>query len=244
MTTDTLPLSPVADSHGWARVFAAMYDPFLWIGERAGMRRHRRELLAQARGQTLEIGSGTGLNLIHYPDDLDGLVLAEPDPSMRKRLQTAVRRSERKAQVIDACAEQLPFADASVDTVVSTLVLCTVEAPDIALREIGRVLHPDGQLLFVEHVRSESPLLARWQDRLARPWQRFAEGCRCNRTTLELIDACGFRVDAHPAAWRAMPPIIRPLAIGRATIATRSASHTPSVRTDPTRSVAAAAGRE
>jgi ubiquinone/menaquinone biosynthesis C-methylase UbiE len=184
------------------------------------MRRRRRELLSQARGQTLEIGSGTGLNLVHYPDDLDGLVLAEPDPSMRKRLQTAVRRSERKVDVIDARAERLPFADASVDTVVSTLVLCTVDAPDIALREIGRVLRPDGQLLFVEHVRSESPLLARWQDRLARPWQRFAEGCRCNRATLELIQAGGFRVDAHTAAWRAMLPIIRPLVIGRATVAT------------------------
>jgi ubiquinone/menaquinone biosynthesis C-methylase UbiE len=185
------------------------------------MRRHRRELLAKARGQTLEIGSGTGLNLVHYPDDLDGLVLAEPDSSMRKRLQATVRRTERKAQVIDAYTEELPFDDASLDTVVSTLVLCTVDAPDVALREIRRVLRPDGQLLFIEHVRSESLLLARWQDRLARPWQRFAEGCRCNRATLELIEACGFAVDAHSAAWRTMPLIIRPLAIGRATIATR-----------------------
>jgi ubiquinone/menaquinone biosynthesis C-methylase UbiE len=220
MTTDTLRLEPVADSRRWARVFAATYDPFLWIGERAGMRRHRRDLLAQARGRTLEIGSGTGLNLAHYPDDLDDLVLAEPDPSMRKRLQTAARRSEPKARVIDASAEQLPFADASIDTVVSTLVLCTVDAPDVALREIARVLRPDGQLLFIEHVRSDSATLARWQDRLARPWQRFAEGCRCNRVSLELMDACGFLLDAHSATWRAMPPIIRPLAIGRATIAT------------------------
>jgi ubiquinone/menaquinone biosynthesis C-methylase UbiE len=202
-------------------VFATVYDPFLWMGERAGMRRHRRELLAKARGQTLEIGSGTGLNLVHYPDDLDGLVLAEPDSSMRKRLQATVRRTERKAQVIDACTEELPFDDASLDTVVSTLVLCTVDAPDVALREIRRVLRSDGQLLFIEHVRSESLLLARWQDRLARPWQRFAEGCRCNRATLELIEACGFAVDAHSAAWRTMPLIIRPLAIGRATIAPR-----------------------
>jgi ubiquinone/menaquinone biosynthesis C-methylase UbiE len=216
MTTETLQLHPVADSRAWARVFAATYDPFLWIGERAGMRRHRHDLLAQARGMTLEIGSGTGLNLVHYPDDLDGLVLAEPDPSMRKRLDNAVRRSERTAQVIDAGAEQLPFGDATIDTVVSTLVLCTVDAPQAALREIGRVLRPDGQLLFIEHVRSESPALARWQDLLARPWQRFAEGCRCNRATLELMDACGFRLDAHPAAWRAMPPIIRPLVVGRA----------------------------
>jgi ubiquinone/menaquinone biosynthesis C-methylase UbiE len=218
MTTDTLQLHPVAGSHAWARLFAAMYDPFLWIGERAGMRRYRHDILTLARGRTLEIGSGTGLNLVHYPDDLDGLVLAEPDPSMRKRLDGAVRRSERTAQVIDAGAEQLPFGDATIDTVVSTLVLCTVDAPDLALHEIERVLRPGGQLLFIEHVRSDSPPLARWQDRLAKPWQRFAEGCRCNRATLELMDACGFRLDMHPAAWRAMPPIIRPLVVGRATI--------------------------
>lgn len=216
MTTDTVQPHPVAGSHAWARAFAALYDPLLWAGERAGMRRHRHDLLAQARGRTLEIGSGTGLNLVHYPDDLDGLVLAEPDPSMRKRLESAVGRSERKALVIDAGVERLPFGDATLDTVVSTFVLCTVDAPDAALREIGRVLRPDGQLLFIEHVRSDSPTLARWQDRLARPWQRFAEGCRCNRATLELMDASGFRLDAHPAAWRAMPSIIRPLVVGRA----------------------------
>jgi ubiquinone/menaquinone biosynthesis C-methylase UbiE len=176
------------------------------------------ELLTQARGQTLEIGSGTGLNLIHYPDDLNSLVLAEPDPSMRRHLERAVRRSERTAQVIDAGAEQLPFRDATIDTVVSTLVLCTVDAPYLALREIARVLRPDGQLLFIEHVRSDSPSVARWQNRLARPWQRFAEGCRCNRATLELMDACGLRLDAHPATWRVMPPIVRPLVIGRAVI--------------------------
>ena len=216
MTSDTVLVQPVAHSQAWARLFAATYDPFLWIGERAGMRRHRHDLLAQARGRTLEIGSGTGLNLCHYPDDLDGLVLAEPDPSMRKRLENAVRRSERNAKVIDAGAEHLPFGDATIDTVVSTLVLCTVDAPDAALREIGRVLRPDGQLLFIEHVRSESPPLARWQDLLARPWQRFAEGCRCNRATLDLMDACGFRLDARAAAWRGMPRIVRPLVVGRA----------------------------
>ena len=217
MTTETLQLNPVSDSRRWARVFAAIYEPTLWVGERAGMRRCRHDLLTQARGRTVEIGSGTGLNLPHYPDDLDDLVLAEPSQPMRKRLQAAVRRGERTARVIDAPAEQLPFPDASTDTVVSTLVLCTVDAPDLALREIARVLRPEGQLLLIEHVRSDSALLARWQDRLARPWQRFAEGCRCNRATLELMDACGFRVDASTAAWKAMPPIIRPLVIGRAT---------------------------
>jgi ubiquinone/menaquinone biosynthesis C-methylase UbiE len=218
MTTDTPRRDPVANSQGWARAFAAMYEPSLWIAELAGMRRHRHDLLAQARGRTLEIGSGTGLNLAHYPDNLPSLVLAEPDPSMRKRLGRTVRRTRSNAQVIAADAEQLPFGDATVDTVVSTLVLCTVDAPDVALREIERVLRPDGQLLFIEHVRSDSPRLGRWQDRLVTPWQRLAGGCRCNRATLELMHACGFGLNARPASWRAMPAIIRPLVIGRATL--------------------------
>jgi SAM-dependent methyltransferase len=217
MTTDTERPAPQAGSRPWARVFATIYDPLLAAGERAGLADHRRALLTRVRGRTLEIGSGTGLNLAHYPDGVDDLVLAEPEPAMRRRLEETLRRGEQPGRVIDAPAERLPFADASVDTVVSTLVLCTVDAPDRALREIRRVLRPDGQLLFLEHVRSESPTLARWQDRLARPWRAFAEGCRCNRATAELIGTCGFAVEAGPAEWTGMLPIIRPLVIGRAT---------------------------
>ena len=79
------------------------------------------------------------------------------------------------------------------------------------------MLHPDGQLLFIEHVRSDSPKLARWQDRLDKPWRRFARGCRCNRATAELIVASGFELtERRDAPWPAMPPIVRPLIIGSA----------------------------
>jgi ubiquinone/menaquinone biosynthesis C-methylase UbiE len=119
--------------------------------------------------------------------------------------------------VIDAPAESLPFADASVDTVVTTLVLCTVGDPERALHEIARVLRPDGELLFLEHVRAESPRLAWWQDRLAGPWRRFADGCNCNRATAQLITDAGFTIhDVRQASWRRSPPIVRPLIIGRA----------------------------
>jgi SAM-dependent methyltransferase len=203
----------------WARAFAGMYEPFLWVGERAGVRSLRNELVKKARGCTIEIGAGTGLNLAHYPDDLAELVLLEPDPAMRSRLEKRLTHGGRRARLVDAPAEQLPFADASIDTVVSTFVLCTVDAPDLALREIARVLRPGGQLLFMEHVRSDSPTLARWQDRLAGSWHRFARGCRCNRATAELIATCGLAVDdVHEASWRAMPPIVRALVIGRARI--------------------------
>jgi SAM-dependent methyltransferase len=201
-------------SDAWARVFPALYDPFLWIGERAGVGGLRTELLGRATGRTVELGSGTGLNLRHYPDGLE-LILTEPDAAMRKRLTHRLGQTQRLAHVLDAMGERLPLEDESVDTVASTLVLCTVDAPDLALREIGRVLRPGGQLLFLEHVRSESPRLARWQDRLAGPWRRFAEGCRCNRATGELIRASGLELKhVQEARWRAMPPIVRPLLSG------------------------------
>jgi SAM-dependent methyltransferase len=207
--------APSGGSTAWSRVFAALYDPFLWVGERVGLRKHRKELVGLARGCTVEIGSGTGLNLPYYPSDLTQLVLLEPVREMRSRLAKKLSRSGRLAGLIDAPAERLPIADGCVDTVVSTFVLCTLDDPDLALQEIRRVLRPDGQLLFIEHVRAGSPTLARWQDRLAIPWRNFACGCRCNRATAELIVTCGFELEQIcDASWTAMPPIVRPLIIG------------------------------
>ena len=217
MDTDITHVESSAGSRAWARAFAALYEPSLWVGEQAGLRRHRKELLKRSAGRTIEIGAGTGINLAHYPDDLDELVLVEPDAAMRRRLAGRLARSSRRARLVEAPAARLPFPDGSIDTVVFTLVLCTVDAPDLALQEIVRVLKPDGQLLFIEHVRSDSPRLASWQDRLANPWRRFARGCRCNRATAELMVASGFELeDLDDASWRAMPPIVRPLIVGRA----------------------------
>ncbi|WP_084508499.1 class I SAM-dependent methyltransferase [Nocardia pseudovaccinii] len=219
MTSGTAPAAAGQGSDLWAWVFAALYDPLLWRGERAGMGARRRQLLGRATGRTVELGSGTGLNLQYYPDHLDELILTEPEAAMRARLDRRLRGTQRRAKVLDASADQLPFAEESVDTVVSTLVLCTVDSPDAVLREIKRVLRPDGRLLFLEHVRSQSPRLARWQDRLEGPWRRFAEGCHCNRATLELIRASGLELDdVQEATWRGMMvPIVRPLIIGAAT---------------------------
>ena len=116
-----------------------------------------------------------------------------------------------------AAAWSLLATDASFDTAVSTLVLCTVDEPERALRDIARVLRPGGQLLFIEHVRADSALLAACQDRLLDSWRRFAGGCRCNRPTVDLMRACGFDVTADDAVWRGMPAIVRPLVVGRAT---------------------------
>jgi ubiquinone/menaquinone biosynthesis C-methylase UbiE len=188
----------------------------------------RREHHARRRGRNpaaarvVEIGAGTGMNLAHYRPHISDLVLVEPGQAMRRRLERRLRRVGGRALVVDASAERLPFAVASVDTIVCTLVLCTVDAPERALAEIPRVLRPGGQLLFIEHVRAESPALAYLQDRLMGAWRRFACGCRCNRTTAELMRDWGFEVDARAHSWRAMPPIVRPLLSGRATYVGKS----------------------
>lgn len=197
---------------------ARVYDPFLSMGEIAGMRHRRHTLLAGARGHVVEIGAGTGLNIAHYPNGIAELVLTEPEPGMRRKLARRLPRYEGVARIVDARAERLPLADASVDTVVSTLALCTVDDPGGALREIARVLRPDGQFLFIEHVRASSRLLAACQDALFRPWRSFGGGCHCNRQTVELMRACGFAVAADDAIWRGMPAIVRPLVVGRATL--------------------------
>jgi ubiquinone/menaquinone biosynthesis C-methylase UbiE len=216
-------LQPTQSSATWLRILALLYDPFLRLGELAGMRRRRRALLRLARGRVVEIGAGTGLNLEHYPDEVAELVLAEPEPAMRRRLERRLLRLARPGRIVDAPAERLPLPDASVDTVVSTLVLCTVDDPERALLELARVLRPDGQLLFIEHVRSSSRAVAALQERLLEPWRRFAGGCRCNRQTVELMRGCGFVVTADEGAWSGMPPIVRPLVVGRATARPRAA---------------------
>ncbi len=200
----------------WSRIAAAIYDPFLALGERRGMRERRRRLLRQARGRVLEIGAGTGLNLAHYPRGLDELVLSEPVDPMARRLESRLRRSGVRASVMRAGAEALPVATDSIDTVVSTMVLCTVPDPVAALDEIRRVLRPDGRLLFCEHVRAESNRRSRWQERLVRPWKACADGCRCNQETLKLIERA-LRIERlERDQWRGMPGLVRPLIVGEA----------------------------
>jgi ubiquinone/menaquinone biosynthesis C-methylase UbiE len=185
-------------------------------GEEHGMGERRRELLAKAQGRTLEIGAGTGANIPYYPDGVGELVLAEPFEPMRRRMERKLRESGVKASTLDASAESIPLEEGSLDTVVSTLVLCTVDFPDVVLSELARVLRPGGQFLFIEHVRSRSPRTARWQDRLETPWRHFAAGCRCNRDTIASIQAAGFSTEYEEEHWTGVPPIVAWLVVGRA----------------------------
>jgi SAM-dependent methyltransferase len=205
----------------WGRAFSALYDSLLKGTEEAGLRDRRRDVLAAARGRTIDIGAGTGANLGLLPDAVTGLVMAEPDPHMAKRLRRKIDEAGGGVELVEAGAERLPFEDDSFDTAVFTLVLCTVPDPAAALAEAARVLKPGGQLLFVEHVRAQEPGVARWQDRLESPWRFFADGCHCNRDTVAGIEASPLTLESvERGELPKSPPITKPLAWGRASLPT------------------------
>jgi ubiquinone/menaquinone biosynthesis C-methylase UbiE len=201
----------------WGRVFAAMYDRMMASSEKDGLQAHRAAIIGEATGDVLEIGGGTGANLPYYGDAVRSLTITEPEAPMLKRLQARAAELRPEAKLLRAPAEDLPFGDEQFDTVVATLVLCTVDDQPRALRELRRVLKPGGRLLFMEHVRSDEPGLARWQDRMFGIHLRMGYGCHCNRPTLDGIQAAGFEVeDLEHDTIKHGPPWIRPLICGTA----------------------------
>lgn len=197
------------------RVWASVYDAAAGMADRGGDYRLRHRLVAPAAGRVLEIGAGTGRNLPLYRD-ADEVVALEPEPHSRSFAERRAPLAPVPVEVVAGDAQNLPFEDASFDTVVASLVLCTV--PDLhgALDEAIRVLKPGGQLRFWEHVRSDDPDLARWQDRLEAPWGWWGRGCHPNRSTLDAIRErlTVDDVDAYDAT--GVPPIVRPHLIGTA----------------------------
>jgi ubiquinone/menaquinone biosynthesis C-methylase UbiE len=136
---------------------------------------------------------------------------------MLKRLERKAREQSSQATVVRAPAEDLPFEDASFDTVVSTLVLCGVGDQRRAVRELRRVLRPGGRLIFIEHVRSDDLRVAKMQDRM-NPVNRFFVCCDCNRSTLDTIRTEGFEVtELEQTELPKAPPFVRPLIVGTAT---------------------------
>jgi ubiquinone/menaquinone biosynthesis C-methylase UbiE len=201
----------------WGRIFALVYDTAFILAERRGFRDVRKDLVGQAKGRVVELGAGTGLNLEHYSENVSELLLTEPDPHMAAKLRKRAGSLALDVRVIEAPAEKLPLDDASVDTVVSTLVLCTVQNLQQALAEAVRVLRPGGSLLFAEHVRSASPRAAWWQDKLRRPWSWYACGCQCNRDTISALQAASFRTgQVRRDSLRWISPVVRPLVVGSA----------------------------
>ncbi|MCP4003470.1 MAG: class I SAM-dependent methyltransferase [bacterium] len=160
-----------------------------------GMNDLRAETLALARGDVLEIGFGTGLNLKYYPDTVGSLSALDPmdalEEVVEKRIEAAGFPVERHALPAD---RHLPYDDARFDTVAVTWTLCTIPDPVAALLEMRRVLKPEGQMLFVEHGRSDDDAVARWQDRLNPIQKVIGCGCNLNRAIDAVIEKSGFRL--------------------------------------------------
>lgn len=169
------------------------FDLFMLPLERLALHELRKKVIPLARGKVLELGAGTGINLKYYRQkELESLTLTdlELDGLVEKR----AKGLEVPLNYQSADAQALMFPDASFDTVVFTLVFCSVPLPEEGFREIFRVLKPGGRLLFIEHVLSHHPGLARMQHRLTPGWRRIAGNCHLNRNTEEIILQSGFTI--------------------------------------------------
>jgi ubiquinone/menaquinone biosynthesis C-methylase UbiE len=187
--------------------------------EAAFLAEGRRRLLAGARGRVLEVGIGTGANLPHYPRSVEvEIVGLDPDPAKLRRAREKAAALGLPVDLRPGSAYPLPYPDGSFDAVVFALVLCTVPDQSAALREARRVLRPEGRLLFLEHVRSAEPGLARWQDRATPVWRLLCGGCHPNRNTRAAIEAAGFEMEwiIDRVEPRMPLPILQPGVLGGA----------------------------
>ncbi|MDQ3850976.1 MAG: class I SAM-dependent methyltransferase [Actinomycetota bacterium] len=177
-------------------VFARVYDRLSRLMEKE-VGEQRRELLAGLRGRVLEIGAGNGTSFRRYPATVEEVVALEPEPHLRARAEQAARHASVPVAVRPGVAEALALPDGHFDAAVAGLVLCTVSDQPRALAELRRVLRPDGELRFLEHVRSPDPRRARRQVRLDRwrIWPCVGGGCHCSRCTVDAIEHAGFRIE-------------------------------------------------
>jgi SAM-dependent methyltransferase len=202
------------------RLGAAIYDHMMRLPERSCLRQWRKELLVEASGQVLEIGSGTGVNLPLYPPHVAGLLCVEPSPHMARRIDPSRYTGGGEVKVEQRFLEDLQLATGSIDTAVCMLVLCTVPDPLTLLKEVRRVLHPHGKLLFLEHVASENEGTLRLQHRIDPLWCRLAGGCRLIRDTAHTLEEAGFeieQIERDEMCWA--PSFVRPTIRGVALVA-------------------------
>lgn len=176
--------------HPW---FAAVYDRLTRSAERKFLGAHRAWLCDRATGRVLDLGAGTGANFPYLSAGVE-IVAADPDPYMLERARQRAASLQRAVTFLPDAAEALSLETASVDAVLATLVLCTVDDPVAALAELRRVLRPGGRLLFLEHVRLEHPVWGRLQDVVTPLWRVLCAGCHPNRDTLAAIRRAGFAV--------------------------------------------------
>jgi SAM-dependent methyltransferase len=154
----------------------------------------RKNILKNVSGEVLEIGFGTGLNIPHYPPSVTKLTIIDKNPGMNKQAQERISASKIKVDNKVLNGEELPFEDESFDSVVSTFTLCSIQNIDKSLKEIHRVLNPNGKFFFQEHGLANDPKIQKWQNRL-NPFQKiWADGCNLNRDIKSLIENNGFSI--------------------------------------------------
>jgi len=188
--------SPGPPPPGWKRhpIFARVYARVSPVMDAQGAVEHRRALLAGLTGRVLEVGAGNGLNFAHYPPAVTELLALEPEPYLRALAEAAADQAPIPVRVVDGTAAALPAPDGSMDAAVVSLVLCSVPDQALALAELYRVLRPGGQLRFFEHVRADTPALARMQRLADLAWPALVGGCHTSRDTLAAITRAGFEI--------------------------------------------------
>ena len=159
---------------------------------RSFVAKHRQMLLANAEGDVLEIGFGTGLSLPYYTDAVRKITTVDPNVGMHRLAQQRITQSGIEVDQRILSGERLPFEDNRFDCVISTFTLCSIENVGQALSEVHRVLRPGGRFLFLEHGRSPEPNVQKWQSRLNRLEMLLADGCRLDRNIKDLIGAQAF----------------------------------------------------
>jgi ubiquinone/menaquinone biosynthesis C-methylase UbiE len=189
---------------------AAVYDRFMRTSEEACLGKWRAELLRDLSGEVLEVGAGTGSTIGLYPKTVTRLVMAEPDPHMRRKLLE--KRALAGFEVSDASVDSLPFEDGSFDAVVCSLVLCSVRDQKAALAELARVLRAGGRLVFLEHVAADGkPDRLKWQGRIEPVWKHLMGNCHLTRRTEAAIAAAGLEIESiRRESIRKALPIVRP----------------------------------
>jgi ubiquinone/menaquinone biosynthesis C-methylase UbiE len=194
-------------------LFAKFYDQLMMDAEERCLREWRQSLLKNLSGTVLELGCGTGANLEFYPEAVKDLQLIEPNHTMRQNLDKKLLQYPRlQVKTLDFKGELLPFPANHFDSVVSTLVLCSVKNPRQMLSETYRVLKPNGKLIFIEHVAATENLSRlKWQKRLEPFWKILNCGCHLTRPTERSITEAGFKIEAIAhQSMRGVPPIVRP----------------------------------
>lgn len=180
-----------------------------WACSTSPQRKQREKIVHLARGDVLEVGFGSGLNLPFYaPDKVRKIFALEPSEGMRRKAQPNVAASILDIEFIDLPGERIPLESGSVDSVLITYTLCTIPDAITALEGMRRVLKPGGQLIFCEHGAAPDADVAKWQDRLNGGWSRFAGGCNMNRDIVSLIEGGGFEITMDERMYLPGPRIL------------------------------------